>query len=86
MAVLPGVRWARVLRLDPRVRAALVFAAAIAIGGALTGGRLVVLHHSRDIGSIVAGIMSGMLAGTILASLVERSAGRRYRELALRSG
>jgi hypothetical protein len=70
----------------PRKRAVLAFAICIVLGGALTGLRLVVLRHSHDIGNIVAGTMSGMLAGTIIASLLVRLDGRRYRDLCSGSG
>ena len=49
-----------------------VFVLAIAVGVALVTGRLVVLLHATDIGDMIVGPIAGLLAGTIVASIIVR--------------
>ena len=54
------------------------FAAAILGAAALTTARNV-HHHETDIGSLVVGVISGLIAGTVIASVLARAAGERFR-------
>lgn len=62
-----------------RARARLTFAICIAAGTSLTLYRLWRMHVG-DPGSLIAGTISGVLAGTIVASAILYAAGRRYRQ------
>lgn len=62
-----------------RGRARLAFGACLSIGLGLMLYRLS-LMHIRDPGSLIAGSISGLLAGTLLASVVARAGGRTLRE------
>lgn len=64
-----------------RARARATFAICIAIGTALLLSRAWWLLHLRDPGSLISAAISGALAGTIVASLVLRRDGRRWRQL-----
>jgi hypothetical protein len=63
----------------PRRRVRIVFTLCVVICGSLTVGRLM-RHRGRDPGNLIAGAISGMLAGAILASVLVRGDGRRYRD------
>jgi hypothetical protein len=63
----------------PRVRAWIALGACIAVGVAAMSVRLRAIHIS-DPGSTITGIISGVLAGTIVASVIVRRDGMRYRD------
>jgi hypothetical protein len=80
-------RWRRARPAEvvaPRGRVRVVFAGAIAAG---TAGLLYRLSrmHVDDPGSLIAGTISGVLAGSIVASLLTRAHGMRYRDAVARS-
>jgi hypothetical protein len=63
-----------------RTRTRIVFTACISTGVALTLYRSHRMHIA-DPGSLIVAVISGLLAGTIVASVLARTAGRRYRDL-----
>jgi hypothetical protein len=76
---LAGVTWyvVRVLRRVPPVERAaapvgvrLAFAACVVVCIALTTARAVVWLHARDAGTLAVAPISGLLAGTLIASIV----------------
>ena len=87
---LVGLMWvlARALRRTgpprelaiSRARTRIAFAACIATGMALTLYRSHRMHIV-DPGSLIVAMISGLLAGTIVASALARADGRRYRDL-----
>ena len=65
--------------IDPlRLRTRAAFAVCSAVGGTLTLLRVVRMEYAHDPGNLVVATMSGMIGGAIVASLVVRTAGRRY--------
>jgi Domain of unknown function (DUF4184) len=86
--VVVGVVVARILRRTPpetvpetsRTTALWVFAVCIAVASCLTIGRIVFVADSTDVGDLVVGPIDGVLAGTIVASVLLRARGRRFRD------
>ncbi|MGE0869867.1 MAG: DUF4184 family protein [Kofleriaceae bacterium] len=73
------------IHVEHRRRAQLTFAIVIAVCVGLMQVRLH-LAHLDDPGSIIVGTISGLLAGTVLASILLRDAGRAFREAARAQG
>lgn len=60
----------------PRARARWTFAACIAVGVTVLAGRVLVWGRAHDIGNVVVGAISGLLAGVVVGSLLVRRAGQ----------
>src|SRR5262249_9593403 len=74
------------LRRAPRIElpptslgARAAFAACVAVGVVALSYRAIAILHSKDPGTLVVAPISGLVAGTLIASLVFRSAGERVR-------